>query len=83
MANEADDLVNTIKSSWKKAYDLANKVPWKKQEYTDMHAKRVDEANESFRKEGGRKKLTPEGPKLGSKKKTAKKTRKETARKRN
>jgi hypothetical protein len=76
VADAADDLVNAIKAPWKKAYDLVNKVTGKKQEYTDMHKKRVEAANESFRK-----KLTPEGPKLGSKKKTAKKTRKATARK--
>ena len=41
----------------------------------------LKKANDSFRKESERKKLTAEGPKLGQKKKTAKKTVKATARK--
>jgi hypothetical protein len=55
MANGADDIVNAVKSPWKKVYDLANKIPGKKTEYTDMHAKNVEKANESFRKQADEK----------------------------
>jgi hypothetical protein len=51
------------------------KTPHRKVD-TSWHDSMVKKAGDSFRK------LTPDGPKLGGKKKTAKKTRKATARKR-
>ena len=49
MSNETDNLINTIKKPFKVAEEWLNKIPDQKQKYTDMHAKRVNAANKSFR----------------------------------
>ena len=50
--------------------------PTGKKSDTSWHDSMVKEANEGFRKNSERKKLTAEGPKLGGKKSTKKKTAK-------
>jgi len=84
MVDAVDDLVNTIKGGWEKAADWMSGGPVKrlfepKPKGEPMKFDGPKEKEEQSKK--NRKKLTPEGPKLGGKKKTAKKTAKATARK--
>lgn len=58
MADAPEELVKTIKKPFQVAREWLDKIPERKREYTDMHAKMVDAANESFRKESEKKRGT-------------------------
>ena len=83
MAQATEELVKAIKKPFETVYDLVNKVPDQKKEYTDMHAKRVEYANKTFRdadekkSSKGKKKVSggtkPTAPKTIKKKAPAKK----------
>ena len=72
----ADDLVSTIKRPWQAAKDMLDRVPSRKPEYTDMHAKRVDAANKSFRDAAAKDTARKPAPKKAAARTTTKRTSK-------
>ena len=71
MSESTDDLVKTIKKPFEAVYDFFDKLPGKKTEHTDMHQKRVEYANKTFRdaaekeEAAKKKKLAPPKKKVG------------------
>lgn len=77
MAGDAvDDLVRTVRRPWKAAAELFDRVPSRKPEYTDMHAKRVDAANKSFRDAAAKDTARKPAPKKAAARTTKKRTSK-------